>query len=947
MRSKIKISATAMLAAVLILTPMVQVPATAAIDPNCPVTITKSGGTVAADDVDVFISGNYCVAQFKSVASYDFVVPENTASVDYLVVGGGGGGASGGGGAGGVLQGTNYSVTPGSSLAVSVGAGGAGGSGGLRNTDAPGGKGGSSNFGSISAAGGGGGAAAGQASATAADGASGGGSRFDCTRNPCERWGSLGYAGKGIAGQGNNGGYGTYSDYGAAGGGGGAGGAGFNTTRRHIGGNGGVGIASSITGTETYYGGGGGGGINSNSSNYYGVDADGVLYSSNDPLTTGGGQGGLGGGGRGSSFGFSGDSSHANFGVKANATAGLPNTGGGGGGVDPEDTGGKPGGSGVVIVRWLADGSVKTVTFSSNFGTPTLQTQRVGNNVTTPLKAASFSRTGYTFTGWNTEANGTGTAFANLANITTDTNFTLYAQWRTGVTHTVTFDANGGTGSMAPQSSGTEAKLNKNAFSKSNFEFTGWNTAADGTGFSYADESKYPFVAGSTLYAQWRAVVVNYKATFYGNGATGGTTPTQLASAQTALSLNGFTRTGYSFLGWNTTYSATTAQYLDGQTYTFGADVDLYAIWVVKANRDLIFNGNGATGGATATQTAQDNTQVNANGYSRTGYTFRNWNTAADGSGVSYQSNYVYSFAAGLTLYAIWGQNYTVTYNGNGNDSGSAPASQNSYVGSTGITTALNSSNLAKTGMRLVGWNTAANGSGTRIALGAINQKFTADTTLYAQWESAVYAVVYSGNGAVAGSEPSVATVPATSAQIVIADNSGGLSLDGHDFDGWNTEPDGTGVTYEPAQTAVVTNDTVLFASWKTASTGGGGNTGVDPTPSPSPSASANTGGNPTTRAIVISGFAGGSDQLTTQMKQRIKAFIKKYPTYTKIKVTGHTTGPTVLRADYGLSKRRALNTKSVLTNYLGTNQRVTKVMSRQDTGFGGHLRRIKIVLTN
>ncbi|BDS49632.1 InlB B-repeat-containing protein [Rhodoluna sp. KAS3] len=944
MPKKFRTSAAAFVTALLTLSPLIQLPAQAA-DANCPVVITSGGNQVSDADVDVYLSGIYCVAKFKTVGAYTFVVPETTGQVDYLVVGGGGGGASGGGGAGGVLQGTNYSVTPGVSVAVSVGAGGAGGSGGLQNSDAPGGKGDASSFDSITAAGGGGGAAANQASATAADGASGGGSRFDCTRNPCERWGSLGYAGKGIAGQGNNGGYGTYSDYGAAGGGGGAGGAGFNTTRRHIGGNGGIGVASSISGTETYYGGGGGGGINSNSSTYYGLDANGNLYSSNDPQTTGGGQGGIGGGGRGSSFGFSGGTTHPNFGVKANATAGEPNTGGGGGGVDPEDTGGKPGGSGVVIVRWLADASVKTVTFSSNFGTATTQTQRVGSNVPTALKPATFTRTGYTFVGWNTAANGSGTAYANLAEITTTNDVTLYAQWRTGVTHTVTFDANGGTGSMANQSSGTEATLNKNTFTRANYEFIGWNTAADGTGFAYADEGKYAFVAAATLYAQWQAVVVNYKATFYGNGATGGTTPTQLAPGQTALTLNGFTRTGYSFLGWSTNYSATTAQYLDGANYAFTSDVDLYAIWVVKANRDLVFNGNGATAGSTPTQTAMDNTQVNANGFTRDGFTFRHWNTAADGTGVSYQSNYVYSFAAGLTLYAVWGQNYSVTYHGNGAASGTVPTSQNSYVGSNGITAALNSGNLTKEGMRLIGWNTAADGTGTPVALGAANQKFTANTTLYAQWESAVYAVVYSGNGAVAGIEPSVATVPATSAQIVIADNSGGLTLDGHEFDGWNTEPDGTGTTYEPEQTAVVTNDTVLFASWKVASTGGGGNTNVEP--SPSPSASTNTGGNPSTRAIVISGFAAGSDQLTTQMRQRIKVFLKKYPSYTKVKITGYTTGPTVLRADYGLSKRRALNTKSVMANYLGANQRVTKVMSRQDTGFGGHLRRIKIVLTN
>lgn len=949
MSKNFKLSLTGILTSVMLIGASATLPAQAAVT-DCPVTITKSGTQLTADnlgptgDVDVFTSGIYCVAKFQTVASYTFAIPTNTSKVDYLVVGGGGGGGSGGGGAGGLLQGKGFAVAPGSVVEVAVGAGGSAGSGGLNSPNGSGGKGGQSKFSTIIAAGGGGGAAAYDNAVNPSDGGSGGGSRFDCVANPCTRWGSNGYAGLGIAGQGNNGGYGTYSDYGAGGGGGGAGGAGFNTTRQHIGGNGGIGIASDITGTSTYYAGGGGGGINDNTNMYVALN-NGILTRHNEAQTTGGGQGGLGGGGNGSSYGFSGNSGSGHFGLYANATAGAPNTGGGGGGTDPEDTGGKAGGSGVVIIRWVSDLNLKTVTFSSNFGTPTTQTQNVASGVATALKPSTFARTGYTFDGWSTVANGTGTDYADLAEITTSSDITLYAQWKTGVTHTVTFDANLGTGSMASQTAGQETNLITNTLTRANYEFVGWNTEADGSGFAYADGAAYSFIQDITLYAQWQAVVVKYKATFYGNGADGGTSPTQLASATTPLTLNGFTRSGYSFLGWNTNYSATTAQYLDGQDYAFTSDVDLYAIWVVKANRDLVFDGNGSTGGSTATQTAQDNTQVNANGFVRDGYTFRHWNTAANGTGVSYQGNYVYSFAAGLTLYAIWGQNISVSYNGNGNDSGSVPASVNTYVGSAGVTAATNSGNLTKSGMKLTGWNTSADGTGTAVALGATNQKFAADTVLYAQWESAVYAVVYSGNGNTAGSEPQKASVPSTTPTVTIADNSGDLELEGHEFDGWNTEPDGTGTDYTPAQTAVVTTDTVLFASWKVVSSSSGGNTGVDPSPSPSPTASAS----PTPvykKSIVISGFAGGSDKLTDTMKSRIKAFITKNPSYTNIKIVGYTSGPTVLRFDYGLSKRRALNAQAAMRGYLATNQKVTQVMSRQETGIGGHFRRIKIVIS-
>ena len=73
-------------------------------------------------------------------------------------------------------------------------------------------------------------------------------------------------------------------------------------------------------------------------------------------------------------------------------------------------------------------------------------------------------------------------------------------------TRTVTFDANGGSGSMANQSSTTSATLNANSFTRTNHTFAGWNTVSTGAGTPYADGATYPFVADSTLYAQWTAI---------------------------------------------------------------------------------------------------------------------------------------------------------------------------------------------------------------------------------------------------------------------------------------------------------------------------------------------------------------------------------------------------------------------------------------------------------
>jgi len=906
--------------------------AASAIDP-CEVQVTKAGVAASTDAVDISSYSIYCVAKFKTVANdYLFTVPVGITKIDYLVVGGGGGGASGGGGAGGVSKANDYAVTPGSAIAVIVGGGGNGGAGGSSPLAT---KGSSSSFGNVSALGGGQGGAGG-VGGTGVDGASGGGSRYDCTSSGC----GAGRAGTSTAGQGNNGGYSTYNSYGAGGGGGGAGGAGFNTTRNYIGGNGGIGITSDITGSSTYYGGGGGGGINSNDNQYVGLNGSSqLIYSPTTALTNGGGQGGLGGGGRGSSWGRSGGVA----GAMANATAGTPNTGGGGGGTDPEDINAGAGGSGVVILRWVSNVNLKTITFNSNTPSPTTATQRVGSAVATPLTLTSFSRTGYVFMGWTEVQDGTGTVFADGDSFTTAADVTLYAKWAAGVTKTVTFDPNGGTGSMTAQVAGTSVAINPNTFTRTGYTFNGWKTAAS-SGFYYGDGSIYSFQEDATLYAQWQQVVTTYRVTFYGNAADGGTTASQSASTSTPLNLNGFTRTGYNFLGWDTNYAASSASYLDGQNYAFGSDVNLYAIWVAQTNNNLVYDGNGSTSGSTAGQTASSSTMLRANGFARTGYTFKNWNTAANGSGTSYQSNYVYSFAIGLTLYAQWGANYAVSYDANTSDSGTVAATQNSYVGSPGVNLPLNTGNLRKAGYRLAGWNENQAGNGTPYALGASSVKFSSDKVLYAQWAPAVYSVIYAANGAAAGVEPSPVTFTYGDT-LTVARNTGQLEKPGYTFSGWATAPDGTGTTFEPETPNVaLTNDTVLFAKWVSiASVPTSGTTNSNSSPSPSPFPSTEVSVFPKT--ITISGFADGSSKMTASMQNKIKMFLALNPGFSQLKITGYTEGPTILKADKRLAQTRAVTARNYILsklNYSSTKMLLSAVTYKTKSS---DLRKIKITL--
>eukprot|EP00435_Cladocopium_sp_Y103_P064377 s4_g26.t1 len=264
------------------------------------------------------ISGPNCLAVGPFCKEYLGV------ELEYLVVGGGGGGGSGGGGAGGLIQGKGLKMKAGDSLVVIVGGGGSGGGGGWKKAKKTPGSGGMSKLGSIKASGGGRGAGGRRFKKSGDNGGSGGGGGFDHPNVKRSR---------GKKGQGNRGGRTARRSYGAGGGGGGAGKAGKDAKKKHYGGAGGDGIPSDITGETKWYAGGGGGGVNKNG---------------NKNLKNGGGLGGRGGGGTGSSW-----ASEVKRGaVRFTGTDGEDNTGGGGGGTDPECRVGGAGGSGLVVVRY-------------------------------------------------------------------------------------------------------------------------------------------------------------------------------------------------------------------------------------------------------------------------------------------------------------------------------------------------------------------------------------------------------------------------------------------------------------------------------------------------------------------------------------------------------------------------------------------------------------------
>lgn len=148
-----------------------------------------------------------------------------------------------------------------------------------------------------------------------------------------------------------------------------------------------------------------------------------------------------------------------------------------------------------------------TVIFEANGGSGTMANQRAA--ATTALTSNAFTRTGFTFSGWATSSNGQ-VVYADGANFTftAGTAITpLYAIWtpvqQQSSSATVTFDANGGSGTMETQTASSATSLRANAFARPGHVFNGWNTQANGSGTAYADGASFPFSANTTLYAQW------------------------------------------------------------------------------------------------------------------------------------------------------------------------------------------------------------------------------------------------------------------------------------------------------------------------------------------------------------------------------------------------------------------------------------------------------------
>jgi len=315
----------------------------------------------------------------------------------------------------------------------------------------------------------------------------------------------------------------------------------------------------------------------------------------------------------------------------------------------------------------------------------------------------------------------------------------------------------------------------------------------------YISSDKYNTEGNKTIYAGWKSVV--YKINYNANGGSG-TMESDNAEFGTNVTIknNGFTRDGYTFVGWTTKSNGAddgygwtgwsgTWNYVDGQYGIAENKLELYAMWkrnaytisynpgytdlntcynMCKSERDQVscadkcdetIDTKDAGKMDSDTVSKGSSVTIKNNAFVRNGYTFAGWTTNSDGtddgygwtgwSGTWNYDNGQYGINNNkLTLYARWNiKAYTISYNANGGSN--APGNQ-SKIENKSIS--LSSSKPTRTGYTFVNWNTKKDGSGTTYKAGA-SYNSNADLTLYAQWRiNKVYIKLDANGGNVSGS---------------------------------------------------------------------------------------------------------------------------------------------------------------------------------------------------
>ncbi|KAK3604951.1 hypothetical protein CHS0354_000615 [Potamilus streckersoni] len=341
-----------------------------------------------------------------------------------------------------------------------------------------------------------------------------------------------------------------------------------------------------------------------------------------------------------------------------------------------------------------------------------------GKFVTFPISGLP-TRTGYRLTGWNTEANGSGTAFV-FGTTKVTANITIFAQWTQ--LFTITFDANGGTegniASITVENGKTVTLPTSGLPTRTSYTLTAWNTKVDGTGTAFVFGTT-KVTANTVIFAQW--TLNTYTVTF-NTGVTGLTINSVTVNhGEKVTKPADPTRANYAFGGWYKDEAVINA--FNFETETITSNITLYARW----GSIITLNANGGTAGSTTSITVVSGgtaTLPTTGLPTRTGYTLSGWFYIVN----EVETPFIFGTTVvtdDITIYAQWTLNtYTVTFKSN----------SGSYIPNAKVNhgeKATKPTDPIRENYAFRGWYKDAN---LVSAFDFANEVITANITFYAKW---------------------------------------------------------------------------------------------------------------------------------------------------------------------------------------------------------------------
>ena len=371
-----------------------------------------------------------------------------------------------------------------------------------------------------------------------------------------------------------------------------------------------------------------------------------------------------------------------------------------------------------------------SASFLANGGTGAVATLSglQGSTITLPT-VGNLVYPNFTFGGWNTSSNGSGTTYSPGSSVTLNSSVTLYALWVANV-FTVTFDANGGT--IVPATVLFAYGSSPMALPTPIYAghiFVGWFTTAVGGSMVGSSGTSYTPSTSTDLFAQWLSSLI--VVSFDPNGATGSAPPLSgLAGSSVSLPAAGsMSLPDYTFSGWNTSANGSGTAYTSGNSLSLVSSLTLYAQWTLNALTVTYNAVGGVVSPSSATFTSP--TALTLPNPTFDGHVFTGWFSAASGGTLIGLGGSAYSPVTSVNLYAQWSQSASVTVRFDPNGATGGVASVSGTTGSR--VTVPGVIGLVRPGFTLLSWNSLANGTGTSFMSGA-SMTLGTDLTLFAQW---------------------------------------------------------------------------------------------------------------------------------------------------------------------------------------------------------------------